>query len=63
MQSQTIEKKKLRQVLKFERDEIPRLIGVLGTVVFLHVLGWGLFAYYNSNPEYHFLTDSSGALI
>ena len=42
MQSQTIEKKKLRQVLKFERDEIPRLIGVLGTVVFLHVLGWGL---------------------
>ena len=56
-------KPKLRQVLKFEREELPRLFGVLGTVVFLHVLGWGLFAYYNSNPQYHQITDGSGALI
>jgi high-affinity nickel-transport protein len=55
--------KNLRQVLKFEKDELPRLIGVLATVVFLHILGWGLFSYYNSNPKYHFLSDGSGALI
>lgn len=56
-------KPKLRQVLKFEREELPRLFGVLGTVVFLHVLGWGLFAYFNSDPQYHQITDGSGALI
>ena len=56
-------KPKLRQVLKFEREELPRLFGVLGTVVSLHVLGWGLFAYFNSNPQYHQITDGSGALI
>jgi high-affinity nickel-transport protein len=49
--------------LKFDRDELPRLFGVLGTVVFLHVLGWGLFAHFNSNPQYHQITDGSGALI
>jgi high-affinity nickel-transport protein len=56
-------KPKLRQVLKFDREELPRLFGVLGTVVFLHVLGWGLFAHFNSNPQYHQITDGSGALI
>ena len=56
-------KPKLRQVLKFEREELPRLFGVLGTVVFLHILGWGLFAHFNSNPQYHQITDGSGALI
>ena len=56
-------KPKLRQVLKFEREEIPRLFGVLGTVVFLHILGWGLFAHFNSDPQYHQITDGSGALI
>ena len=56
-------KPKFRQVLKFEREELPRLFGVLGTVVFLHVLGWGLFIHFNSNPQYHQITDGSGALI
>jgi len=56
-------KPKLRQVLKFEREELPRLFGVLGTVVFLHILGWGLFAHFNSDPQYHQITDGSGALI
>jgi high-affinity nickel-transport protein len=56
-------KPKLRQVLRFEREELPRLFGVLGTVVFLHVLGWGLFIHFNSNPQYHQITDGSGALI
>jgi high-affinity nickel-transport protein len=56
-------KKLLREHLKFERDEIPTVIGVLGTVLLLHVVGWGLFFYYNSNPEYHDLTSSTGALV
>ncbi len=56
-------KPKLRQVLRFEREELPRLFGVLGTVVFLHILGWGLFAHFNSDPQYHQITDGSGALI
>jgi high-affinity nickel-transport protein len=56
-------KPKLRQVLKFEREELPRLFGVLGTVVFLHILGWGLFAHFNSDPQYSQITDGSGALI
>jgi len=57
------EKPKLREHLRFERDEIPSLIGILGTVLLLHIIGWGLFFYYNSNPEYHGLTDSKGALV
>jgi high-affinity nickel-transport protein len=56
-------KPKLRQVLKFEREELPRLFGVLGTVVFLHILGWGLFAHFNSDPQYNQITDGGGALI
>lgn len=57
------EKKSLRAHLKFERDEIPTILGILGTVLLLHVIGWGLFFYYNSNPEYHNLTSSTGALV
>ena len=53
----------LRHTLKFERSEWPALFGVLGTVVMLHIVGWGLFIYYNSDPKYHALADSKGALI
>ena len=53
----------LREHLRFERSELPALFGVLGTVIFLHVLGWGLFIYYNSNPQYHSLQDAKGGLI
>ena len=53
----------LRQALKFDRQELPALLGVLGFVALLHVLGWGLFIYYNSKPSFHALTDSHGALI
>ncbi len=55
--------KSLRQHLKFSRDEIPSLIGIFGTVIVLHIIGWGLFFYYNSNPEYHSLTSSTGVLV
>ena len=60
---QTLEKRSLRQHLRFERSEIPTLIGIISTVVILHVIGWGLFFYYNSNPDYHGLTDSKGVLV
>jgi high-affinity nickel-transport protein len=53
----------LRQHLRFDREEIPSLVGILGTVVALHVIGWGLFIYYNSNPEYHGLADTKGVLV
>ena len=61
--AQDASKKSLRQHLRFERKEIPSLIGILGTVVALHVIGWGLFIYYNSNPAYHGLADSKGVLV
>ena len=56
-------KKSLAQHLKFSRQELPALFGVLGTVAFLHVLGWGLFAYYNSLPQYHSLTNGKHVLV
>ena len=61
--SQTTAPRSLRQHLRFERDEIPSLVGILGTVVALHIMGWGLFIYYNSNPEYHGISDSKGVLV
>ena len=62
-QTVTPDSRSLRQHLRFSREEIPSLIGILGTVVALHVIGWGLFIYFNSNPDYHDLTDSKGALV
>jgi len=53
----------LRQHLRFTRDEMPALLGVLGTVVVLHVLGWGLFVHYNSMEKYHALADHKGVLV
>jgi high-affinity nickel-transport protein len=61
--AQEAPKKSLRQHLRFERDEIPSLVGILGTVLLLHIIGWGLFIYYNSNSEYHGLTDAKGVLV
>ena len=62
--SLTDEKKpSLRSHLRFERDERGPLAAILGTVALLHIIGWGLFIYYNSNPKYHALTDSKGALV
>jgi high-affinity nickel-transport protein len=53
----------LREHLKFSRHELPALVGVSGVVLLLHIAGWGLFIYFNSNPQYSGLTNSSGALI
>jgi high-affinity nickel-transport protein len=56
-------KASLAQHLRFSRQELPALFGVLGTVVLLHVVGWGLFAYYNGQPQYHNLADGKHVLV
>ena len=42
MQTKAAEKRSLRAHLRFERNEIPALVGTMGTVLLLHLLGWGL---------------------
>jgi len=51
------------QRIRFTRDEIPRLVGMFGFILALHVLGWGLFIHYNSVPKLHNLKDSAGTLV
>ena len=48
---------------RFTRDEIPRLAGLFGFVALLHIVGFGMFYYYNSQPRYHELVDAKGTLI
>ncbi|GAA1461004.1 HoxN/HupN/NixA family nickel/cobalt transporter [Williamsia maris] len=48
---------------RFTRDEIPRLAMIVGFLVVLHLIGWGLFAHYNSIPRIHNLTGSDGTLV
>jgi len=47
----------LRAHLRFTRQEKPTLYGIVATVVALHVAGWGLFVYYNSQPEFQGMVD------
>ena len=54
---------RLRDHLRFTRQELPSLIGVITVVALLHIVGWGLFIHYNSNPAYGSLTNSTGALV
>jgi high-affinity nickel-transport protein len=51
------------QRVRFTRDEVPRLLGMVGFIAFLYVVGWGLFAHYNSIPQLHNLSGSDGKLI
>ncbi len=52
-----------KQRVRFTRDEIPRLAGLFGFVALLHIVGFGMFYYYNSQPRYHDLSDAKGTLI
>ncbi|MFI9810027.1 HoxN/HupN/NixA family nickel/cobalt transporter [Streptomyces sp. NPDC052301] len=47
----------------FEREEVVRLAGLMGVVLALHVVGFGLFIHYNSIPKYHSIADSHGTLL
>ena len=53
----------LREHLRFSRDEVPTLVTIVAVVAFLHIAGWGLFLYYNSQPQYAQLVDGKGALV
>jgi len=52
----------LAQHLRFERGEVGRLVAMYGVVTALHVVGFGIFLYYNSQPELR-QPASSGALL
>ena len=53
----------IRQHLRFTREEVPTLIGIIAVVASLHIVGWGLFIYFNSQPQYHDLVDGKGGLV
>ncbi|KAF5990717.1 HoxN/HupN/NixA family nickel/cobalt transporter [Streptomyces sp. WAC00263] len=50
-----------RRSRRFDRGEIRRLVAMYGFVAALHVVGFGLFAYYNA--RYQGLADSQGTLL
>ncbi len=52
-----------RQRVRFTCDEVPRLLALFGVVAALHIAGFGLFQYYDSQPKFHSLNDGHGKLI
>jgi high-affinity nickel-transport protein len=52
-----------KERIRFTRDEIPRLLGFFGFIAALHVAGFGIFYYYNSQSKYHLLGDGKGHLV
>src|SRR4051812_25216501 len=52
-----------KRVIRFDRDEKVRVGLLFGAVAALHVIGFGLFAHYNSMPKYHQIADSKGTLL
>ncbi|HEY0169242.1 MAG TPA: HoxN/HupN/NixA family nickel/cobalt transporter [Jatrophihabitans sp.] len=51
------------QRIRFTRAEVVRLLGLFGFIAALHVAGFGLFFYYNSQPQFHSLSDGKGNLV
>ena len=51
------------RTLSFSRDEVVRLLALFGFVAALHIAGFGLFYYYNSQPQFHSLGDGKGNLV
>ncbi|MHB8510275.1 MAG: Nickel transporter NicT [Candidatus Dormibacteria bacterium] len=49
--------------IRFTRDEIPRLAGFYSFIILLHVVGWGLFIYFNSIARYHNLAGANHVLV
>jgi nickel/cobalt transporter (NiCoT) family protein len=49
--------------ISFSREETLRLLGLFGFVAALHIVGFGLFYYYNSQPQFHLLDDGHGNLV
>ncbi|MDQ6650913.1 MAG: HoxN/HupN/NixA family nickel/cobalt transporter [Actinomycetota bacterium] len=61
MTTETLEEAHRR--IRFTREEIPRLLGMFGFIAALHVIGWGLFAHYNSLPLIHNTRGSDNKLV
>jgi high-affinity nickel-transport protein len=51
------------RLVHFDRDEKVRLGLLVGAVVALHVIGFGLFHHYNSQPRFHQISDGHGKLL
>jgi len=51
------------QRISFSRDEALRLLALFGFIAALHVAGFGLFYYYNAQPQFHSLGDGKGNLV
>ncbi|MDX6245703.1 MAG: nickel/cobalt transporter (NiCoT) family protein [Frankiales bacterium] len=58
-----VDQAEARKLARFERDEWPRLAGLFGFVLLLHVVGFGLFFHYNSIARFHTLADDNHKLI
>jgi high-affinity nickel-transport protein len=52
-----------KRLIHFDRDEKVRVGLLFGAVAALHVVGFGLFAHYNSIAKYHQIADSKGTLL
>jgi high-affinity nickel-transport protein len=52
-----------RRLIHFDRDEKIRVALLFGAVAALHIVGFGLFAHYNSIDRYHQIADSNGTLL
>lgn len=52
-----------KQRIRFTRDEVPRLLLMFGFIAVLHVIGWGLFAHYNSINAIHNAMGTNGTLV
>src|SRR5687768_4166684 len=52
-----------KRLIHFDRDEKVRVGLLVAVVVALHVVGFGLFAHYNSMPQYHGIADDNGTLL
>jgi nickel/cobalt transporter (NiCoT) family protein len=61
--SAVVEQDPTRRLAHFDRSEWPRLGALAGIVVALHVIGFGLFAHYNSIPRFHQLQGDNHTLI
>ena len=54
-----LEQAHARKLARFERDEWPRLAGLFGFVLLLHVIGFGLFFHYNAIAKFHDLRGAA----
>jgi high-affinity nickel-transport protein len=52
-----------RRRSRVTREELPSLLSMLGVIVALHAIGWGLFLHYDSIPAIHDLRGRGNVLV